>query len=25
MKEYNPDSAWTPVQDEGVLNAVSEK
>ena len=25
MKEYNPDSEWTPVQDEGVLNAVSEK
>jgi hypothetical protein len=25
MKEYNPDSAWTLVQDEGVLNAVSEK
>jgi hypothetical protein len=25
MKEYNPDSAWTPVQDEGVLNAPSEK
>ena len=25
MKEYNPDSAWTLVQDEGVLSAVSEK
>jgi hypothetical protein len=25
MKEYNPDSQWTPVQDQGVLNAVSEK
>jgi hypothetical protein len=25
MKEYNPDSDWTPVQDEGVLSAVSEK
>jgi hypothetical protein len=25
MKEYNPDSAWTPVQDEGVLDAASEK
>jgi hypothetical protein len=25
MKEYNPDSAWTPVQDEGVPGAVSEK
>jgi hypothetical protein len=25
MKEYNPDSEWTLVQDEGVLNAVSEK
>jgi hypothetical protein len=25
IKEYNPDSEWTPVQDEGVLSAVSEK
>jgi len=25
MEEYNPDSAWTLVEDEGVLNAVSEK
>jgi hypothetical protein len=25
MKEYNPDSKWTLVQDEGVLGAVSEK
>jgi hypothetical protein len=25
MKEYNPDSEWTLVPDEGVLNAVSEK
>ena len=25
MKEYNPDSEWTLVQDEGVVNAVSEK
>jgi hypothetical protein len=25
MKEYNPDSKWTLVQDEGVLSAVSEK
>jgi len=25
MKEYNPDSEWKLVQDEGVLNAVSEK
>jgi hypothetical protein len=25
MKEYNPDSAWTLVPDQGVLNAVSEK
>jgi hypothetical protein len=25
MKEYNPDSDWTLVQDEGVTNAVSEK
>ena len=25
MKEYDPDSAWTLVQDEGVLNAASEK
>jgi hypothetical protein len=25
MKEYNPDSAWTLVEDEGVLSAVSEK
>jgi len=25
MKEYNPDGAWTPVPDEGVLGAVSEK
>jgi Protein of unknown function (DUF2950) len=25
MKEYNPDSHWTLVRDEGVLSAVSEK
>jgi Protein of unknown function (DUF2950) len=25
MKEYNPDSEWTLVPDEGVLSAVSEK
>ena len=25
MKEYNPDSEWTLVQDEGVMSAVSEK
>jgi hypothetical protein len=25
MKEYNPDDNWKPVQDEGMLNAVSEK
>jgi hypothetical protein len=25
MKEYNPDSEWSLVQDEGVLSAVSEK
>jgi hypothetical protein len=25
MKEYNPDSQWTLVQEEGVLSAVSEK
>jgi hypothetical protein len=25
MKDYNPDSQWTPVQDQGVLSAVSEK
>jgi hypothetical protein len=25
MKEYNPDSQWMPVQDEGVMSAVSEK
>jgi hypothetical protein len=25
MKEYNPGSEWTPVQDQGVLTAVSEK
>jgi hypothetical protein len=25
MKEYNPDSQWTLVPDEGVSNAVSEK
>lgn len=25
MKEYNPDSEWTLVQDEGVASAVSEK
>jgi hypothetical protein len=25
MKEYNPDSEWKLVQDEGVLSAVSEK
>jgi hypothetical protein len=25
MKEYNPDSRWTLVPDEGVLSAVSEK
>jgi hypothetical protein len=24
MKEYNPDSKWTPVEDQGVLGAVSE-
>ena len=24
MKEYDPDNEWTLVQDEGVLNAVSE-
>ena len=25
MKEYNPDAEWTPVQDQGVVNAVSER
>ena len=25
MKEYNPDSAWTLVEDQGVVTAVSEK
>jgi hypothetical protein len=25
MKEYNPDSQWAPVEDEGVTSAVSEK
>jgi len=25
MKDYNPDNDWTPVPDEGVLSAVSEK
>jgi hypothetical protein len=25
IKEYNPDSDWTPVQDQGVVSAVSEK
>jgi hypothetical protein len=25
MKEYNPDNEWTPVEDEGVLSAASEK
>jgi len=25
MKEYNPDSDWTLVQDDGVTNVVSEK
>ena len=25
MKEYNPDSEWTLVQDQGVIGAVSEK
>ncbi len=25
LKEYNPDSQWTPVQDEGVLRAASER
>ncbi len=25
MKEYNPDKQWTVVDDDGVLNAVSEK
>ena len=25
LKEFNPDSEWTPVQDEGVLTAASEK
>jgi hypothetical protein len=25
MKEYNPDSEWTLVHDEGVMSAVSEK
>jgi len=25
MKEYNPESGWTLVQDQGVLSAVSEK
>jgi len=25
MKEYNPDSDWTPVQDGGILSAASER
>ena len=25
MKDYNPDGEWMPVQDEGVISAVSEK
>jgi hypothetical protein len=25
MKEYNPDSEWTLVQEGGVLSAISEK
>ena len=25
LQEYNPDSEWTPAQDEGVANVVSEK
>jgi hypothetical protein len=25
MKDYNPDSQWTLVPDEGVTNAVTEK
>ena len=25
MKEYNPDSTWTLVDDEGVASAVTEK
>jgi len=25
MKEYNPDSDWTLVKDEGVVKAVLEK
>jgi len=25
MKEYNPDSEWTPVKDEGVVSPASEK
>jgi hypothetical protein len=25
LKEFNPDSHWTPVEDEGVVGAVSEK
>jgi hypothetical protein len=25
MKSYNPDSQWTPVQDQGVASAVSER
>jgi hypothetical protein len=25
MKSYNPDSQWTPVQDQGVMSAVSER
>ena len=25
MKEYNPDSDWTLVTEQGVLNAVAEK
>ena len=25
MKEYNPDSSWTLVEDEGVSNAAPEK
>jgi hypothetical protein len=25
MKSYNPDSQWTPVQDQGVMSALSER
>ncbi len=25
LKEYNPDSQWTVVQDEGILRAASER